>query len=726
MVCLLAAAWVTSAAVGASVPRSSTTPVGTAASAGQRSSGGAATAAAASASQGAKAATSVKTKTKAKSKPKPKPKPKPLPPLSAWQGLSSFFPDRSVVIAAPPQGVSLSAAKLHITENGAPVSAVTLTPLSAAQASDFGEVIAVAQTTSMNGSGLSAAVNAVQSLTRTRPAGSELGLVTFNSVSTQSWPVNGDASAIASDLSTNPFSSTGDDTAAGTGAALSDLAHSGVATGAIIVISDGAGTLSSAAASHQAAAAATAAHIPVITIGLQDASSTPSGMHALVSHAPGVYLSATPQTLVTTLEGLQSKLAKGYVARYRSAVAVGRPVSVAVTADGMRGTISYGYQATPSPAPSHGATRPSPRIDFAKAFADHGQLSPTAPVSSVPAAAAAAPATSLPAVTAGVAAPAGFWSSTSAVPVVAILIALLLGTAVALLLHRPHSRAVRLRVGSFVPAEPAEPELSLVPDAPTVSGPLAMFARSTWWPPFVEAVEVSRGKYTPNQIVKRSGIAALVVGLLSSVAIGSPVVFIGVLIAWPFVVRKLVFRAAEKQRNKFADGLPAYLQDLASSIRVGRSFVSALGVVGEAADEPTRSEFERAVTDEALGRPLEESLEGVSHRMRSRDMDQVALIAALNRRSGSNVAEALDRVADGARDRADLRREIRALTAQAKLSSLVLTALPGVLLVGLSLISPKYAHPLFHTTIGVVVLSFGAALCFCGWKVMKKITNVEA
>ncbi|MGA9856330.1 MAG: type II secretion system F family protein [Solirubrobacteraceae bacterium] len=668
----------------------------------------------------AAAKTAAATTPKPKSKPKPKPKPK--PPLVAWPGLATPFPRRAVVIAPPAGGATVSATTLHISENGAPVSGVTLARLSAPTPGDFGEIIAVEQTTTMSGTGLTAAIGAVHALATVRPPAAELGLVTFNAIATQSLPLTGNASAISSDLAAIPFSSNGDDTAAGTTAALSALAHAGVAAGAIVVISDGAGALSSASAARQAAAAAATDHVPVVMIGLKDAASTAAGLRALQSAAPGTFLTATPATLSATLAGVQKQLTGEYVADYRSSAPTGQPVSVTVTADGLRGAVAFDYHSPAAVAPAvPRAPRLPGRIDFAKAYSSHGQLSSTAPIPSTPVPAPVAAVTPPAA-----AAPATFWSSPAAVPVVAILVALLVGVAVALILHKPHHRAVRLRVGSFIPSEPAEPELSLIPEKRTGSGPLAMFARSSWWPPFVEAVEVSRSKYAPNQIVKRSGIAALVVALLGSAVMGSPVPFLLVLLAWPFVVRKLVYRAADKQRAKFADSLPSYLQDLASSIRVGRSFVSALSVVGEAADEPTRSELERAVTDEALGRPLEESLEGVSLRMRSTDMDQVALIAALNRRSGSNVAEALDRVADGARERADLRREIRALTAQAKLSSIVLTALPGVLLVGLSIISPQYSHPLFHTTIGIVVLAFGALLCACGWQVMKKITQVEA
>jgi tight adherence protein B len=217
----------------------------------------------------------------------------------------------------------------------------------------------------------------------------------------------------------------------------------------------------------------------------------------------------------------------------------------------------------------------------------------------------------------------------------------------------------------------------------------------------------------------------LVAALLLTVVSGSVLFGVLPLIAWPYLLKKGVDRGAEKQRAKFADTLPSYLQDMASAIRVGRSFAGAVTVVADSADEPTRSQLERAATDEALGLPLEETLQAVSNRMHSNDMDQVALIAGVHRRTGSNISEALDRVAEGARERADLRREMRALTSQAKMSSSVLTGLPVVLLLGLTVLSPSYAHPLLHTTLGLMALGVGAVMIFGGWKVMGKITRIK-
>jgi tight adherence protein B len=138
-----------------------------------------------------------------------------------------------------------------------------------------------------------------------------------------------------------------------------------------------------------------------------------------------------------------------------------------------------------------------------------------------------------------------------------------------------------------------------------------------------------------------------------------------------------------------------------------------------------RSELDRVVADEQLGRPLEQSLDAVAARMESEDMEQVALVAGLSRRSGSNIAESLDRVAEGARERLDMRREIQALTGQARMSGWVLSGLPVFLLLGISLLAPSYSQPLFHTTTGIVLLVVGAGMVLLGRQIMSRITSVK-
>ena len=106
-------------------------------------------------------------------------------------------------------------------------------------------------------------------------------------------------------------------------------------------------------------------------------------------------------------------------------------------------------------------------------------------------------------------------------------------------------------------------------------------------------------------------------------------------------------------------------------------------------------------------------------------MEQVALIAELHQRTGGNMAEVLDRVAEGVRDRAELNGELRALTAQARLSRTIVSALP-LLLAGLIYLSnPSYLKPLTNTTFGTFLLVLGAGMIAAGSWVMTRIARIE-
>lgn len=640
--------------------------------------------------------------------------------LTGWLApLSATFPERALVLSPSPH-VTLSASSLTVTENGLPVTSLHLTPLAAAQPGDFATVIVIDQSTGAN---IAAEMAAARALAAHRAPGEAVGVVSFDSRASTLLPLTDDAAKISDALASTPRTGKGADLAAGEATALLSLSASHTAAGAVVVISDGAGlpARASGSALTTVKSAAAAAHVPVVTVGLRDRKAKAASLRTLAASAPGPSVNTKPASAATAMAGVAASVADGYVLRYRSLADWSTPIAVSVSADGVYGTLGVSYRSPAAPVVHHAApVNPRAQLSFSPAFAQRTALAPTPSFASATLAVSAAPpapATPAP----------GFWASPAAVPAIAVICSLLIALAIALAFYQPSRRAVRLRVGSFIPTEP-EPvdQFSPNPAETEVKGPFASLARSNWWPPFVEAVEISRSPHSPVYLVKRAAAIAAVAAVILTVISGMPLLGLAALILWPFPLRTLVYRAANKQREKFRDTLPIYLQDLASAIRVGRSFVGALGVVGEGAEEPTRSEFERAATDEALGRPLEESLEAVSRRMQSNDMDQVALIAALNRKSGSNVAEALDRVAEGARDRADLRREIRALTAQAKLSSTVLTALPGVLLAGLSVLSPQYSHPLFHTTLGIVSMVIGAGLVVGGWKVMQKITRVEA
>jgi len=164
---------------------------------------------------------------------------------------------------------------------------------------------------------------------------------------------------------------------------------------------------------------------------------------------------------------------------------------------------------------------------------------------------------------------------------------------------------------------------------------------------------------------------------------------------------------------------------LASAIRAGHSFVGALSVVVDDAPEPARSEFRRVVADEQLGRPLEDALEVVVVRMQNRDLEQVALVAVLQRETGGSTAEVLERVVETVRERMELRRLVRTLTAAGRMSRWVVSFLPLVLLLAIWVLNPSYLHPLTSQTSGRILLVFAALLVICGSLVIKRIVNIK-
>jgi tight adherence protein B len=160
-------------------------------------------------------------------------------------------------------------------------------------------------------------------------------------------------------------------------------------------------------------------------------------------------------------------------------------------------------------------------------------------------------------------------------------------------------------------------------------------------------------------------------------------------------------------------------------LRAGHSFIGALSVVVNDAPEPARSEFQRVVADEQLGVPIDDALHVVVERMQSRELEQVALVAALQRETGGNTAEVLDQVTDTIRERFELRRTVQTLTAQGRMSRWVLTLLPLFLLLAITLINPGYMSVMYDSVTGRVLLVLAGISVVSGSFVIKRIVNIK-
>jgi len=640
--------------------------------------------------------------------------------LSGSVRAGATFPARTLVLTVPP-GVRAGAPRIYVTENGKPVGHLSVTPEKRTVNHNFGVALVIDRSGSMSGVPLAQAMAAARAIAAKRTRTEKLGVITFDRTSTVLLPMTSDARTINRALATTPPIGTGTRILPALMAGLKQLAAAHDAGGAVILISDGATAVAGGLTPASVSAAAQRQQVRIFTVGLRDSSFTPVLMRRLAQLGGGKFVVATGAQLPRVFTHITSALTQSYALSYRSILPAGQRVAVTVHVDGVPKSLSLSYYAPVPPRPSTPTTTTTPRAAV------------KSPKTSAPTAASTFfGLTSAPAGAQGTAWKAlpphrSFWSSSLGILVIAAGCVLLIALAIALMVFgRPSRQTLQRRVGTFTLAS-SEADATASALGGEGTGRLARLLTSRrGWPTFVEQVDAARMKRSPLAIVKRWAVASAVGAFLLAYVTGSAVLGILLLAAAPFVLRAVVSRGARRQRNQFNQQLPSHLQDLAGAMRGGRSFIGALAAVASSSNEPIRGELERALSDESLGLPLEETLEAISRRMNAKDMEQVALIAALQRKSGSNVSEALERVADSSSERADLQREMRALTGQARMSAWVLSGLPPAMLAGLTVLAPSYSHPLFHTVPGVVLLVIGAGMVVSGWLVMNRIVNPEA
>jgi tight adherence protein B len=196
----------------------------------------------------------------------------------------------------------------------------------------------------------------------------------------------------------------------------------------------------------------------------------------------------------------------------------------------------------------------------------------------------------------------------------------------------------------------------------------------------------------------------------------------GILAAIPPII---VLSKAKKRQKKFLAQLPDTLSLLAGTLRAGYSLMQGVEAVSQEVDEPMGSELRRVVTESRLGRPLEESLESSAQRMNSADFSWAVMAIRIQREVGGNLAELLLTVGDTMTQRERLRRDVSALTAEGRVSAIVLGLLPIGLGAAMFVINPEYISALFTTKAGNFMLGFAVMLALVGFYWMKKTIEIE-
>lgn len=185
---------------------------------------------------------------------------------------------------------------------------------------------------------------------------------------------------------------------------------------------------------------------------------------------------------------------------------------------------------------------------------------------------------------------------------------------------------------------------------------------------------------------------------------------------------------AKKQRERilqFNENLPDMITTIVGSLRAGFSFPQALKTVAEEAGSPIKEEMETVLREMQYGSSIEDSLNDLKERMPSEDLDLMIQAILIQRQVGGNLATVLDKIVETIRDRTKIQRQITTLTAQGKLSGIVIGLLPLLLGVAIYLIEPSYMGTLFHHPVGIALVIGGVVSGVLGFVLIRKITTIE-
>jgi tight adherence protein B len=177
--------------------------------------------------------------------------------------------------------------------------------------------------------------------------------------------------------------------------------------------------------------------------------------------------------------------------------------------------------------------------------------------------------------------------------------------------------------------------------------------------------------------------------------------------------------------KKFEAIFPETLEFISRSMRAGHAFSVSLEMIYREFAEPVSGEFRRTFEEHNLGLPIEVALQGLSKRVPSLDVHFFVSAVLLQKRTGGNLAEILDKLAYVIRERFKLRGRIRAVSAHGRMTATSLSCIPIAVAILMFYTNPDYVKFFFKDDVGNIMLGAGVFLQIVGYLVMKKIVNIE-
>jgi tight adherence protein B len=232
--------------------------------------------------------------------------------------------------------------------------------------------------------------------------------------------------------------------------------------------------------------------------------------------------------------------------------------------------------------------------------------------------------------------------------------------------------------------------------------------------------ESTLGVFILLSIVLASG--GFVIGLwVASNALLSLIIafFLGV---FPFLY---VYLKKKRRMEKFQRQLPDALDLIARALKAGHAFTGGLKMVGDELEEPVGTEFDKTLHEINFGSGIPEALKNLTQRVDCPDLRFFIISVIIQRETGGNLAEILAKIAYLIRERFKLQNRVQVLSAEGKLSAIILIAIPFVIALALSVLNPVYIKTLFIDPVGKALVAFALFMMAIGIIVMKRMIEIR-
>ncbi|MFN2504969.1 MAG: type II secretion system F family protein [Acidimicrobiales bacterium] len=238
------------------------------------------------------------------------------------------------------------------------------------------------------------------------------------------------------------------------------------------------------------------------------------------------------------------------------------------------------------------------------------------------------------------------------------------------------------------------------------------------------SLERARIPMKPGEFAVITGCASVALAAILYALTGTWVFALGGLALGPLVASVVVRRRIASRRRAFEAALPDALSLIASSLSAGHTFLRAIQMMCEESEPPLSEEFSRVVSETRLGDSLVDALGRMAERLQIRDLDWVVQAIRIQQTVGGKLADLLHTLADFIRARDEVRREVKVLTAEGRVSAWILTALaPGMLFL-VQLVSPDYMRPMYSGW-GLAVLIGTGCMVATGAAIIFRMTKIE-